>query len=197
MNNRLSNSPGNILIDTAIEFATKAHRNQVRKGTDIPYISHLFSVGIILTEAGCSEEVIAAGILHDTIEDTSTTVEDLLAIFGEKVTDIVEGCTEPDKSLPWEERKQRMIEFLKTAPYDVCLVSCADKLHNIRSIAGEYARIGDEVWARFKQGKKEQEWFYRRIVQSLCNRTGENENTTLFTQLRNEVDSLFGSGEQK
>ena len=197
MNKNFLNPTRNTLIDKAIEFAAKAHENGVRKGTDIPYITHPFSVGIILTKAGCSEEVIAAGILHDTIEETPTTLEDLVGNFGEKVADIVSGCTEPDKSLPWEERKQNMIDFLKTAPQDVRLVACADKLHNIRSIAVEYSCIGVEVWERFERGKKDQEWYYRGIVESICSETREDEKAVLFERLREEVDSLFRSGEKR
>jgi (p)ppGpp synthase/HD superfamily hydrolase len=79
------------LIDQVIEFATYAHRTQKRKGTKIPYISHPFAVGIILQQAGCKEEVVAAGILHDTLEDTETTEEDLLTLFGPVVLEIVMG----------------------------------------------------------------------------------------------------------
>ena len=191
MPENILNISRNILIDSAIEFAAKVHGNGVRKGTDIPYITHPFSVGILLTEIGCSEEVIAAGILHDTVEETPTTLDDLLTTFGKQVADIVAGCTEPDKSLPWEERKQHTIDFLKIAPLEVRLVSCADKLHNIRSIAIEYSRIGDRIWKRFKRGKKDQEWYYRGIVESLCDKTEEDKIAVLSKQLKKEVDSFF------
>src|SRR5438045_7386901 len=94
------------MIDLAIEVAARAHYGQVRKGTDIPYISHPYAVGMMLARAGCPEEVIAAGILHDTVEDTYITLEYLRETFGEQVTLIVEGCSEPDHgSAPWEVRK--------------------------------------------------------------------------------------------
>jgi len=183
----------NSLIDSAIEVASKAHRNQLRKGTDIPYITHPLSVGILLFQVNCSDEVIAAGILHDTLEDAAITLEYIQKNFGEKVASIVKGCSEPDKSLPWEERKNHTIESLKTASMEVRLVACADKLHNIRTIASDYDKIGDEIWERFKKGKEKQEWYYRQLIESL-NIKSENESyLKLFKLLRDEVESVFGT----
>ena len=87
------------MIDLAIEVAAKAHQNQVRKGTDIPYITHPLAVGIILAKAGCSDEVIVAGILHDTLEDTPLTLDCIQETFGPRVASIVKGASEPDRSL--------------------------------------------------------------------------------------------------
>ncbi len=184
------------MIDFAIEFAAKAHRNQVRKGADIPYIVHPYAVGLLLLGAGCSEEVVVAGILHDTVEDTPITLEEIRKNFGEKVASIVEGCSEPDKSLPWEARKRHTIEFLRTAPLEVRMVACADKLHNLRTIAAEYQKIGDAVWKRFNRGRKEQEWYYRALVESLCHPFDAPEKASLFQQLRNEVENVFGITEK-
>ena len=180
------------MIDLAIEIAVNAHRNQIRKGTDIPYITHPFAVAILLASAGCSDEVIIAGILHDTVEDTSITLKVIQETFGDKIASIVKGCSEPDRSLPWEDRKEHTVEFLKTAPFEVKLVSCADKLHNIRTIAVEYAKIGDQVWERFKRGREKQEWYYRNLVNSLCNRADNQDYNSLSQQFRYEVENLFG-----
>src|SRR5659263_98217 len=179
------------MIDSAIKVALKAHLEQKKKGTDSPYIVHPISVAIILSRAGCSDEVIAAGILHDTIEDTKITLQDIQEIFGEKVAEIVKGCSEPDKSLPWKERKMHTIEFLKTAPLEVRLVACADKLHNIRSLARDYEIIGDKVWERFNEKRKEeQEWYYRGIVDSLCTKA-DSKDVKLFKLLKREVENFF------
>lgn len=178
------------MIDSAIEVAAKAHRNQTRKGTEIPYLVHPFSVAIILSHAGCSEEVIVAGILHDTVEDTSITLEYIRENFGEKVASIVNGCSEPDKSLPWKERKKHTLKFLKTAPLDIRLVTCADKLNNIRTIAADYDKIGGEIWTRFNERRKEQEWYYRGLVESLCHEP-DIKNMALFQLLKDEVESFF------
>lgn len=156
------------MIDLAIQVAIKAHKNQVRKGTDIPYISHPLAVGIILAKAGCSDEVITAGILHDTVEDTPVTLDYLRGTFGQKVSKIVNGASEPDKSLPWEERKSHTLGFLKEASQEVKFVALADKLHNIRTIVSDYAEIGEALWERFNRGKDAQEWYYQGLVQALC-----------------------------
>jgi len=188
---------GQNMIYQAIEVAVKAHSNQVRKGTDIPYISHPFAAGMILSQAGCSEEVIAAGILHDTIEDTPVTLDLIREKFGEKVASLVKACSEPDKSLSWEERKKHTIEFLRTAPLDVRLVACADKLHNIRCIADDYRRIGDKIWQRFKRGKDKQEWYYRSLAEVLGDQIDNQEKIAIFLQFKEEVEKLFGKANRK
>ena len=93
------------LIDLAIKVSTKAHEGQYRKGTNLPYISHPYAVGMLLMSYECTSEVVAAGILHDTVEDTELTLKDIEEQFGPKVASIVEGCSEPNKEWSWEERK--------------------------------------------------------------------------------------------
>ncbi|WP_373231764.1 HD domain-containing protein [Cohnella sp.] len=181
--------PSMTLIDQAIEFAAKAHRGQKRKGTKIPYISHPYAVGMILQQAGCEEEIIISGILHDTLEDTKTTEEELLTLFGPAVLEIVKGCSEPDKGASWEERKQHTLDDLKDAPMSVRQVACADKLHNIRSIKSDLAKIGEEAWTRFKRGSESQRWYYTGLVESL----GYTERFALLDQLQDEVDVVFGT----
>ena len=144
------------MIELAIEVAVKAHQNQFRKGIDIPYIIHPLAVGIILAKENCSDEVIIAGILHDTVEDTSITLDDIRKKFSEKVAWIVEGASEPDKSLPWEDRKRHTLEFLKREEVtpEIKFVMLADKLHNIRSIKADYVEGDETFWNRFKEGKE-------------------------------------------
>ncbi len=185
------------MIDFAIEMASKAHRGQFRKGTtDIPYITHPIGVALLLAQSGCSDELITAGLLHDTTEDTAICLKDIRDQFGEFVASIVEGCSEPDKTLDWEDRKKHTIEFLKTASLDIRIVACADKLNNIRTIASDYNEIGDKVWERFNRGKKEQEWYYRSLVRSICDQPDIPENMTLFEQYKDEVENLFGRREE-
>ncbi len=162
------------LIDRTIEEAVEAHKNQARKGTDIPYITHPLAVGIMLAKAGCSDDVIIAGILHDTIEDTQIISKDIREKFGNEVALLVEGASEPDRSLPREDRKRHTHEYLKTASPDVKFVVLADKLHNMRTIASDYADMGDEVWQRFNRGKKDQEWYYQGLVQSLRDESADD-----------------------
>ncbi len=126
------------IVEKALQVASKAHRKQCRKNTDIPYITHPVAVGMILLKAGYNDELIAAGFLHDTVEDTDITLEDIRREFGTKIAEIVAGCSEPDKSLSWIDRKEHTLEFLKTASEDIRAVACADKLHNIQSIIRDY-----------------------------------------------------------
>ncbi|MGG1396793.1 HD domain-containing protein [Bacillus salipaludis] len=175
------------IVEKALQTASKAHEGQYRKLTDIPYITHPVAVGMLLLKAGYLDDVVAAGILHDTVEDTDLTMEDLKREFGEKIAEIVAGCSERDKSLSWEKRKEHTIEFLKTASMEIRAVACADKLHNIRSIRNDYEQVGDAVWDRFKRGKEKQKWYYTNVVESL----GTEGNFSLLEELRKEVDLLF------
>lgn len=177
------------IVLRAIEFALKAHDGQTRKGSGIPYISHPYSVGMILARYGYEAETIAAGILHDTLEDTAATESDLRNEFGEGVTALVKGASEPDKSLPWEERKWHTIEFLKTAPLDMRLVAAADKLHNLLSLERDLAMAGDSIWSRFKRGKNRQEWYYRSVAEAIAS-DRENESP-LFGELLDAVSRVF------
>lgn len=175
------------LIDKALQVASMAHEGQYRKNTKIPYISHPVAVGMILQKAGYRDELIAAGILHDTVEDTDLELEDLEKEFGHGIAELVAGCSEPDKSLSWEDRKQHTIEFLKTAPEEIRVVATADKLHNIRSIRLDADLSGEQVWSRFRRGKEQQEWYYRNVIESL----GYATKFPLLEELKNEVDQLF------
>ncbi|WP_391206638.1 HD domain-containing protein [Psychrobacillus sp. L4] len=180
------------LIEKAINFAAKAHNGQTRKSTDIPYIAHPFAVGMLLQQFKCSEEVIVAGILHDTLEDTSVTVEELSEHFGDKVTKLVKAASEPDKSLPWKERKQHTINALPNAFIEKIQVITADKLHNLRSIRADIELHGEVVWDRFNRGKRDQYWYYSSIVKALLPRKKEFK---LIGKLEEEVKAVFGSME--
>lgn len=154
-------------IHNAIMFAAVAHKRQLRKGTKIPYISHPMEVMQILTENGCPEDVIVAGILHDTLEDTNAKAEDIENLFGRKVLDIIKAETE-NKSETWVERKKHTVEHVKRSSKSVQLVCCADKLANIKSIYADTLKVGDRVFARFSAPNKEYvKWYYTEIVKSL------------------------------
>lgn len=177
------------MIDKAIKFAAKAHEGQVRKATDIPYITHPFAVGMLLQKAKCCEEVIAAGILHDTIEDTSVTYEKLVEEFGQKVANLVQAASEHDKSLPWKERKLHTIQSLRNTSMDEMKVIVTDKLHNLRSIRKDLIEVGEEVWSRFNRGKSDQHWYYSGIVKALAPRKAEFQ---YIQELEKEVEAVFG-----
>ena len=136
------------MIDDAMEFATKAHEGQFRKGTRRPYIVHPIEVADIVSTMTKDEEVICAAVLHDTIEDCSGITWDVLKLrFGGRVADMVAQESE-DKSLSWEERKGATIRRLKDAPIEVQMIGLADKLSNMRDIDRDYPVVGDALWSR-------------------------------------------------
>lgn len=155
------------LLHKAIEFSALAHKDQLRKGTDIPYISHPFEVAQILTENKCSQEVIVAGLLHDTVEDAGISIDEIGKEFGATVAYLVSALTE-NKSKSWEDRKKHTIESLEYEEDDLILqVFCADKLSNLRSIKAEYDMIGDKVFDKFNKGKSFQSWYYSKLIDAL------------------------------
>ena len=154
-------------IQKAIIFAALKHEGQKRKGTEIPYIVHPMEVMQILTAIGCREGVVIAGILHDTLEDTDATPEEIKELFGADVLSIVQGESE-DKSKTWKERKAATIEHLKTsAGVESKIVCFADKLSNIRSMLRDKHEIGSELWKRFNASRENIEWYYRGISEAL------------------------------
>lgn len=176
----------------AITVAACAHRDQFRKGSQIPYFTHPFSVAMLLDRYNCPEPWVIAGLLHDTLEDTPLTAHDLHREFGEEITEIVIGCTEPDHHRkPWLERKQHTISYLKTASLPVKVVSCADKLHNLLTIANDLPRMGDDLWARFKAGRDLQEWYYRNIAASLVENLTRRDYRDIFQHFCDLVDRVF------
>lgn len=180
-------TPMNI-INQAIIFATKAHEGQFRKATTIPYITHPYAVGMLLQKVNCSDEVIAAGILHDTLEDTETTFEELVEQFGSRVAELVLAVSEEDKTLPWEERKQRTIDALPQADINIVHIITADKLHNLRSIRADLEIHGEDVWKRFNREKSAQSWYYRNILKALLPR---KKDCALIRKLEKEVQTVF------
>jgi GTP pyrophosphokinase len=163
----------------ALAFAAAIHRGQVRKGTEVPYVSHLLAVCAIVLEHGASEDEAIAALLHDAIEDQAESHggaaelrAEIEGRFGKAVLAIVEGCTDADTvpKPPWKERKKRYVERLRTAPPSVLLVTAADKLHNARSIVSELTADGDAVWKRFNGGKDGTLWYYRAVCDVLLRR---------------------------
>jgi len=156
-------------FEQALIYATQLHANQVRKCSDIPYISHLLSVAALILEDGGDEEEAIAGLLHDAVEDRGgiETREAILRQFGERVVSIVDGCTEPylEPKPPWRDRKLQYIEQMRHASPSVLRVSMADKLHNARSILTDWHREGDAVWDKFSGGKEGTLWFYRSLLE--------------------------------
>src|SRR5699024_1252228 len=148
-----------------------------------------YMVGTLLLESGCPTNVVISGYLHDVLEDTDTSKDDILQYFGAHVLMIVEGCSEPPKSNSWEYRKRHTLQYLQDkASKEVLQVTCADKLHNVRSMHIQYAKEGDKMWNAFNRGKVDQKWFYLKLIHILEERIGSFE---LYPLLKKEVKSLF------
>jgi GTP pyrophosphokinase len=154
----------------AFSYASALHARQTRKGTDIPYLSHLMSVSALVLEDGGNEDEAIAGLLHDAVEDQGgqATLVEIRRLFGDNVARIVDGCTDSAvvPKPPWRERKERYVAHIRHAPADVRRVSSADKLHNARSILADYRAVGDGLWTRFTAGKDDTLWYYRSLVAS-------------------------------
>lgn len=162
------------LLDKAIIFATKAHSGAKRKGTTVPYIVHPIEAAAIVSAMTDDEEVIAAAVLHDVIEDTDATEDDLYARFGRRITELVLNESEDKRrtlpaALTWKTRKQETITFLETeADRDAKMLALADKLSNLRAIHRDQCIIGDKIWERFNEKNKEMHaWMYRSIAKAL------------------------------
>ena len=148
---------------------------------------------MILSEAGYTEDEVVAGILHDTLEDTNLSVERIEELFGARVSNIVQGCTEPDRTLEWKDRKQHTIEFLKTASPEIRAVSCADKLQNAGDMLADYQRLGEDLWERFNEGKEQQSWYYNALLESLCDGLDQHPQGSIFHVFKDSVEQLFGN----
>ena len=145
------------LLKRALDQAVVWHRAQLRKypGVAVPYASHLAGVTIILARHGFDEEVLAAAALHDAVEDTEATLDDIRVLFGERVATLVGHVTEQDKSLSWEERKRRYHEHFVVKPWEAQAITLADKIDNLQSIVVCQQHHGDP-WAQFKRGREAQ-----------------------------------------
>ena len=181
------------MINQAIEIALEAHEGEPRKGTDIPYVTHPLAVGFLLAKAGCTDEVIAAGILHDTVENTYITLNDISVKCGAKVAAIVEGCSEPDRGASWEERKQHTIDFLKSTSKEIKFVALADKLHNISSMRADYQKVGEKLWERFNASVEEQKWYYEELVEALRGDNADEAYKALHKEFAKTVKAVFGA----
>jgi (p)ppGpp synthase/HD superfamily hydrolase len=182
----------NARIFEAIEFATRAHTGQYRKASRLPYIYHPTSVARILIECDASEEAIIAGLLHDVIEDTKVTLNELRSQFGDSVADLVNALSEPDRSAPWETRKRDNLALLETASQDVLLVELADKLDNIRDIQHNLQSIGDVTWQRFNRGRDQQKWIYQQLAEVFSRRLETDCGRVLAREFQERVRAVFG-----
>lgn len=161
--------PFNERLSEALTYAVRAHHGQFRKGTSIPYISHLLAVSSLVMEHGGNEDQAIAALLHDVLEDCGAHHEAAIrAQFGDAVADIVLGCTDATADEKrdqggWYARKEAYVAHLREAPAATLLVSACDKLHNARAIASDFATLGDALFERFNAKKDGTQWYYRAL----------------------------------
>ena len=182
------------LLDRAIVFAVKAHAGTERRGKGFPYIVHPMEAVEIVATITPDQELLAAAALHDTVEDTDVTIEQIRAEFGDRIaslvgaeTDLViEGQSEQDS---WHDRKRAAIDRLSKASRDAKIVAMGDKLSNMRAIARDYAVQGDALWSLFHAtDPKDHEWHYRGLADALR----ELKDTFAFQEFEFLINKVFG-----
>ena len=185
-------------FEIALQFASGLHHSQCRKGTPVPYISHLMAVSALVLEAGGDEDVAIAALLHDAVEDQGgrPTLDTICRMFGDRVANVVMECSDTDREPkpPWRERKERYLAHLPSASADALLVSIADKLHNARSVLADYRRHKENLWMRFNAGKEDQFWYYGELMRVFTQRRPEDPLVTEFGRVVKELITLDGAG---
>lgn len=160
------------MINKAIQFATMVHLNQTRKATNIPFVTHCLEVGVLITKMTTklgifNENLVAAGYLHDSVEDAHVTIPQLKELFNGRVAELVDLQSE-DKTKTWQERKDHIMELLKeNEDIELEIGILADKLSNVRSLELDYKLHGEKLWLRFNAPKEKQEWYYKSIAENL------------------------------
>ena len=187
------------MLEDAIIFATKAHAGTKRKGKNRPYILHPLEVMTIVGGITDDEDVLAAAVLHDTVEDTDVTREDIERSFGPRIASLVAAESENKREdrpaeETWQVRKQETIDHLQKASREVKLICLGDKLANLREIARDYAVLGDALWDRFNQKDKSMHgWYYGSVWRVLRDEFGNLEPIKEYQRL---LVSVFGDKEE-
>ena len=181
------------LLNKAVTYATKMHKGQLRKGKPVPYITHPLEVMSILYRMGADSDLMVAGLLHDVVEDTDATYEDIAVKFGRDIASLVAAHSE-DKAKPWRARKEEDFRAIAAAEDKrVKLLVMADKLANMRDIAQDYAELGDMLWERFNAGKEEQKWYYTRSAEVLKPVAANAQAAWAYEEYEKLVRSVFGA----
>lgn len=156
-------------FDEALAYASRLHREQRRKGTDVPYVAHLLGVASIALENGADEDQAIGALLHDAVEDQDVTVPEIAARFGPAVARIVADCTDTHETRKpaWRARKEAYVASLADKPAASLLVSCADKIYNAQAILIDLGLHGPAVWGRFTGGREGSLWYYRALADAL------------------------------
>ncbi len=187
-------------IQKAIKFAVKTHevyQKQTRKGKNISYITHPLTVGLILSRINASDDLVCAGILHDTIEDSvekkKVTLVMLEERFGKNVAQIVLDVTETNKELPWEERKKKAIEHIKEFSHESLLLKSADVISNASEIIDDYNKEGESVFKRFNAPEPKKENVIKKqlnVINTIIGRWSENPLIAELNNLKNKLEEI-------
>ena len=184
-------------FESALLYATQLHRYQERKGSGVPYVTHLLAVASIVGENGGTEDEVIAALLHDAPEDMGgeARLGDIRRRYGATVAGIVEGCTDTyeEPKPEWRPRKERYIAHVAEAPEPVRLVSAADKLHNARSILADLRVLGEGLWGRFTGGKDGTLWYYRALVEAY-GKPGRSDLIDELDRVVREIETLARNG---
>ena len=190
----MANKPlDTILFDRATRFAVEAHAGTERRGKGFPYIIHPMEAAAIVATITPDPEILAAAILHDVVEDTDCTVDELRREFGDRIAELVASESEDpmadlSEEASWHARKQAAIDRLAQAPHDAKIVAMGDKLSNMRAIARDHEQIGDEIWNLFHtKEKSEHEWHYRGLADALSDLSG----TAAYREFVALIDEVF------
>ena len=186
------------LVSEAIAFAVKAHDGMRRKKSSLPYILHPMEASVIVSTMTDDQDVIAAAVLHDVVEDADISIEEIGETFGNRVRELVASETEDKRAdLPpaetWRLRKEESLSVLKnTDDLGVLMVWLGDKLANMRSFYREYKVNGETMWQRFNQkDPKEHAWYYRSIVKL----TERLSHTSAWIEFKTLTEFVFGKEE--
>jgi (p)ppGpp synthase/HD superfamily hydrolase len=175
----------------ALVVAAQAHRAQVRKGTDVPYIVHPAQVAIILFRHGFDEDLAIAGALHDTVEDCDVSLQEIQREFGDDVAALVDSVTEKKSEngtkRPWRVRKEEMLAHLAGSTARTAALKAADALHNAACTLDDVVAHGPRAWDRFNAGAAESIWYYREVSRLVSERLGDHE---LARELADVVEQL-------
>lgn len=158
-------------LDRAFALARQLHQDQTRKGSAVPYLSHLLAVAALVSEFGGDEDQVIAALLHDAVEDQGgpPLLNKIRTQFSNRVAHLVEACTDAfeQPKPPWKERKLAYLARIPTAPLDARIIIAADKIHNLRSMIADYDQVGEKLWDRFTASKEETLWYYAAVRDAL------------------------------
>lgn len=178
-------------LHQAIRMAGMAHKGQVRKGTQLDYLAHPMEVLEILASMNADLNVRIAGVLHDTLEDSALSSEEIRETFGDDVAELVESHTE-DKSKSWQERKQQHIDALRQGGDRYRRMVLADSLSNLRSMAYDYRQEGEGLWQRFRAPKEKQGWYYHAMREAMADLKEDPDTNSAYMEMEELCYQIFG-----